>query len=63
MKVAKAKGLNTDLTGSRGDNPRAKPVHLKRSLAADALHPRKSVPRNELVSYVGCCHGSEPDWC
>jgi ketosteroid isomerase-like protein len=42
MKVTKAKGLNTDLTGSSVDNPRDKVVQLNRSLAAGAPHSRKS---------------------
>ena len=61
MKVTKAKGLNTDLTGSSGYNPRTISVQRKRSLAADTVHPRKSVPRIEPVWFVGCCHVSEPD--
>ncbi|HEY6510611.1 MAG TPA: hypothetical protein VI032_01450 [Burkholderiaceae bacterium] len=61
MKVTKAKGLKTDLTGLYGNNPRTASVRLKRSLAADAMYPRKSVLQDELVLYVGCCHGSETD--
>jgi hypothetical protein len=61
MKVTKAKGLNTDLTGSSGYNPRAKVVQLERSMTADALHPRKPGLRAESALFVGCCHGSEPD--
>jgi hypothetical protein len=61
MKVTKAKGLNTDLAGSSSFNPRAASLLLMRSLAADAMHPRKAVLRAELASFVVCCHGSEPD--
>jgi hypothetical protein len=58
-KVTKEEGLNTDLTGSSGYNPRTTSVQRKRSLAADATHPRKSVPGIEPVWFVGCCHVSE----
>ncbi|HSB99224.1 MAG TPA: hypothetical protein VLE45_04865, partial [Burkholderiaceae bacterium] len=61
MKVTKAKGLKTDLTGSPGYNPRTRSVRLIRSLAADAVRGLMSVPRTEPVLFVGCCHGSEPD--
>ncbi|HEY6355462.1 MAG TPA: hypothetical protein VIY30_13315 [Burkholderiaceae bacterium] len=61
MKVTKAKGLNTDLNGSSGCNPRTATVHLMRSLAAGTPLPRKSVLRAERAVFVGCCHGSEPD--
>jgi hypothetical protein len=61
MKVTKAKGLNTDLTGSSGYNPRATVVQLMHSLAADAPHPRKSACRAEPTFFVVCCHGSEPN--
>ena len=59
MKVTKAKGLKTDLIGSPDYNPRITPVQLMRSLAAEAMHPRKSVSRIDLLSFVGCCHVSE----
>jgi len=61
MKVTKAKGLNTDLTGSPGYNPRTRTVHLMRSLAADALLPRNMSLRAERIFFVGRCHGSEPN--
>ena len=61
MKVTKAKGLKTDLTDSSFYNPRTTSVQLKRSPAAEAMHPRKSVQRTELISFVVCCHGNEPD--
>jgi len=61
MKVTKAKGLNTDLTGSSGGSPRAGLVQFTRSLATDAPHPRKSVSRAEPVVFVGSRHDSEPD--
>jgi hypothetical protein len=61
MKVTKAKGLKTDMTGSSGYNPRTTSVQHKRSLAADAAHPRKSVLGVEPVWFVGCCHVSEPN--
>jgi hypothetical protein len=52
MKVTKAKGPNTDLAGLYGDNPRTTVVQLKRSLAADAMHPCKSEWRTESISFV-----------
>jgi hypothetical protein len=61
MKVTKAKGLKTHLTGSSFQNPRTRSVQLKRSLAADAMLPRKSVRRDELELFVVCCHVSEPN--
>jgi hypothetical protein len=61
MKVTKAKGLDTDLTGSFSYNPRATSVQSNRSLAADAAHPRKPVQRIEPALFVACCHGSEPN--
>jgi hypothetical protein len=61
MKVTKAKGLNTDLITSLGKNPRTRSVQLRRSLAAEAMLPRKPVSRSEEVSFVGSCHVSEPD--
>ena len=61
MKVTKAKGLKTDLTGSPVQNPRTTSVPLKRSLAAEAMHPRTSVLRIEGELFVGCCQGSDPD--
>jgi hypothetical protein len=61
MKVTKAKGLKTDLTGSSGYNPRVTAVQRNRSLAADASYPRKPASRAERTFFVGCCHGSEPD--
>ncbi|HEY6356442.1 MAG TPA: hypothetical protein VIY30_18310, partial [Burkholderiaceae bacterium] len=61
MKVTKAKGLNTDLNGSSGYNPRTETAQLERSLAADAPHPRKPVLRTKPTVFVACCHGSEPD--
>jgi hypothetical protein len=61
MKVTKAKGLNTDLTGASGYNPRTTIIQLKRSLATDAPHPRNMSSRAEQVLFVGCCHGSEPN--
>ncbi|HEY6353778.1 MAG TPA: hypothetical protein VIY30_04760 [Burkholderiaceae bacterium] len=52
MKVTKAKGLNTDLTGSLGYNPRTTAVQLNRSLAADAVRPRnRSRESNEPCSW------------
>jgi len=61
MKVTKAKGPNTYLAGLHGNNPRATPGQLHRSLAADAMRPRKSVLKFEPAVFVGCCHGSEPN--
>jgi len=61
MKVTKAKGLKTDLTGSPGYNPRSRSVRPDRSLAADAMRPRKPVHRIESILFVVCCHVSEPD--
>jgi hypothetical protein len=61
MKVTKAKGLNTDLTGLYGDNLRTKWVQLIRSLAADAPLPRNMSQRAERTFFVGCCHVSETD--
>jgi len=61
MKVTKAKGLKTDLTGSLGYNPRSRSVRLHRSLAADAMRPRKPGHRSESTLFVDCCHVSEPD--
>jgi hypothetical protein len=60
-KVTKEEGLKTDLTDSSFCSPRTTSVQLKRSLAADAMHPRKSVRRTERISFVGCCHVNEPD--
>jgi hypothetical protein len=61
MKVTKAKGLKTDLSGSLGYNPRSSSVRLHRSLAAEAMHPRKPVLRAESDLFVVCRHVSEPD--
>jgi hypothetical protein len=61
MKVTKAKGLEPHLAGAHGHNPRTQWVRLKGSLAAEAMHPWTSVPRIELMSFVGCSHVSEPD--
>jgi hypothetical protein len=61
MKVTKAKGLKTDLTDLRGNDPRATWVQLKRSLATDAMYPRKAVRRGEPASFVVCCHVNEPN--
>jgi hypothetical protein len=61
MKVTKAKGLNTDLAGSSGYNPRAASLLLMRSLAADAMCLRNPVLRGEPLLFVVCSHGSEPD--
>ncbi len=52
MKVTKAKGLNTDLTGSPGYNLRTRSVQLKRSLATDTVLPRKSMLRAEPTFFV-----------
>jgi len=60
-KVTKEKSLKTDLAGSLGDNPRTRSVRFGRSLAAEAMHPRKPVLRAEPVRFAGCCHVSEPD--
>jgi hypothetical protein len=54
MKVTKAKGLKSDLTDPSGYNPRARAVRLNRSLAAEAVYPRKSVSRVEQAVFVGC---------
>jgi hypothetical protein len=61
MKVTKAKGLKTDMTGASSYNPRATVVPLNRSLAADTVHPRKPVLRAEPAFFVGSCHVSEPN--
>jgi hypothetical protein len=61
MKVTKAKGLNPHLAGATGSNPRKRSVQLKRSLAADAVLPRKSVRRTDPTSFVVCCHGRQPN--
>jgi hypothetical protein len=46
MKVTKAKGLNTDLTGSSGYNPRATVVQLMRT-RWQRMHRIRESPRVE----------------
>jgi hypothetical protein len=53
MKVTKAKGLNTHWVGSIASNPRTASIQLKRSLAAEAMHPRTSMLRIEPASFGG----------